>query len=133
MERLDHFVSKSLEEEYAHYRSILIRGGRRYDRQYHFDCLCFFWAVALGLATRYADLIIDMDVLIYDETRRDTEMRIQNLTDLTVDLSDYHVDEKRISRIFGRHRMTVSGEMVAIIQNALSSIGQIGTGRLLFL
>ncbi len=120
---LDAFVAESLEEEYAHYRNLLTRGRTgRYDRQYHFDGLCFFWTIALGLATKYADLIIDMDTLAYEAPRRDAETRIRKLTGLTIDLSDYHAEQQRRHRILQRHRRTVSGNMAAIIQHALSYI-----------
>ena len=41
---LPEFFADTLKLEFAHYRDVLLRGRtQRYDRQYHFDCLCFFW------------------------------------------------------------------------------------------
>jgi hypothetical protein len=120
---LGSFISATPEEEYAHYRKVLNRGRKaKYDRQYHFDSLYFFWAVALGLATRYCNLMIDMDVLADDDIRRDITARVRDLTGLTIDLSDYHFDESRNRRILERHRMQVSSGMVDVVRNALSYI-----------
>lgn len=121
---LEEFVATTLEQEYIHYRSALLRQrGVRYDRQYHFECLCFFWAVALALATRYADLIIDMDALADRRIQKHTEAEICSRTGMTVDLSDYRVNEARVRRVFSRHRMVVSDGMVDVIRGALSLIG----------
>jgi hypothetical protein len=120
---LDRFVSESLKEEYAYYNRVLSQENRRkYDRQYHFDCLCFFWVLALAQATTYADLIIDMDMLGQEEIRLQIETQIKRLTGLVIDLSDHHVSNTRVGTIMRRHRLVVSREMEAIIRRAVARV-----------
>jgi hypothetical protein len=118
------FVSASLEEECSHYRhEIRDHGPGRYDRQFHFSCLVFFWFLALGLATRYADLVIDMDMLRERETRLHIEKLIRDKTGMTVNLSDYRVDEHRLRRVLSRHSYTVDEDVLEITRNALTLVG----------
>ena len=80
----------------------------------------FFLAVGLALATRYADLIIDMDALADRDVRYMTEEYILREAGIAVDLSDYFIDGARIRRVFEHHQMTVSVEMTEIIRAAIS-------------
>lgn len=120
---LDRFVSGSLKEEYSHYHRVLSQENRRkYDRQYHFDCLCFFWVLALAQSTTYADLIIDMDMLAQEEIRLQVVSKIKNKTGLSLDLSDHNMSNTRLGRIMRRHRLVVSGEMEGIIRRAVDRL-----------
>lgn len=93
---LDTFIADKVEEEFANYRRLLHRGrANRYDRQFHFDCLYFFWAVALAEATRYADVVLDMDALADDRTRIGVAQMIRDRTGLSVNLSDYKAARRR--------------------------------------
>lgn len=121
---LTRFVSVSLEEEYSHYRhEIRDHCPGRYDRQFHFSCLVFFWFLALGLATRYADLVIDMDMLREREPRLHIEELILGKTGIKVNLSDYRVDEDRLRRALCRHSYPVAEDVLEITRNALTLVG----------
>lgn len=120
---LDCYIASSLDEECARYRKILWEGRNgRYGRQYHFDCLCFFWAIALAEATRYADLIVDMEALADQKVRARVETEIEKHTGIAVNLSDYDPDAQRVRRVLSRHRMTISSEIVTLIRKAVSLI-----------
>jgi hypothetical protein len=87
---LDDFAAGSVAEEFAHYRRLLHRGrAHRYGRQFYFDCLSFFWAVALAEATHYADIILDLGALADAGTRAVVERAVAKRAGLSIDLSGY--------------------------------------------
>lgn len=114
---LENFEGQSVEEESLHYYRASKFDGHdgRYNRQFHYDVLCFLWVLGLAHATRYADVIVDYDALGDEEKRADLWEMLSKVTDLPVDFSDYK--PRAMKELFA-----ISEEMRDIIKRALQRV-----------
>ena len=120
---LTRFIASSLGEEYAFYRrQIRDHSPGRYDREFHFMCLIFFWLIALALATSYADLIISMDMLCSNRYRSTIESAIREMTGVVINLSDYRAHDAPLRRAVALHSYAINGDVLAMARGVLKKV-----------
>ncbi len=116
--------AQSYEQDIKHYSRLfsapMEKRDPKFTRQYHYNAFCFFWMMGLAHASRYADIIVDMEALHDDDKRQEIERQIKEKTRLDIDLSDYK--PKIPKKTIGEENFQLSGDIATIIARALPHV-----------
>lgn len=99
--------SKSFQSTLRHF----MREARSLDEQDERDIVAFFWTLGLAQSTRYADMIIDTDMMIEPGGKSMPEI-LKDITDIEFDFSDLKVTTTN------KDSLEVSDAMKDIIRRA---------------